>query len=106
MTLPAAAACQALGGATGGGGVGLLYAVLAMAAVQLAALGLYVSGRAQSTDGALRTTYALVLALCVLPLVPHWLLQGEGGFVGGLLAWVRCLSPVPAVMEVLGQGGV
>jgi ABC-type transport system involved in multi-copper enzyme maturation permease subunit len=148
MTLPAAAACYALGGATAGAGLaelydffGLgapgpeagilaLYAVLALAALQLATLGLLVSSRSQSTDGALRVTYALVLAVCVLPLGPHLLTRGGGDFVGDLLttgvrdarpsdftrgasaflaevaAWFRCVSPVPAVMECLGQGDV
>jgi ABC-type transport system involved in multi-copper enzyme maturation permease subunit len=106
MTLPAAAACYALGGASAKGGVGLLYAVLGLAAVQLATLGLLVSGRAQSVDIALRTTYALVLAVCALPLAPHWLLRGDTGPAADAAAWLRCLSPVPAVMEVLGQSDV
>jgi ABC-type transport system involved in multi-copper enzyme maturation permease subunit len=106
MTVPAAAACYALGGASARGGVGLLYVVLAMASVQLATLGLWVSGRSQTTDAALRATYALVLAVCALPLGPHWLLQGDTGELADLAGWVRCLSPVPPVMEVLGHGGV
>src|SRR5262245_4842325 len=79
MTLPAAAACHALGGASARGGIALLYGVLAMAAVQLATLALLISARAQSTDAALRITYALVLTLYALPLAPHWLLQGDTG---------------------------
>src|SRR6516164_9647047 len=79
MTLPAAAACYALGGTAGPGGIPALYAVLGLAALQLSTLGLLVSSRAQSTDGALRVTYALVLALCVFTLGPHLLLGGTGG---------------------------
>ena len=106
MTLPAAAACYALGGSSAQGGVGLLYAVLGLAAVQLATLGLLISGRTQSVDIALRITYALVLAVCALPLAPHWLLQGDTGALSDFAAWLRCLSPVPAAMEILGHGGV
>lgn len=106
VTVPAAAACYALGGASASGGVGLLYAVLATAAVQLSTLGLLVSSRAGSTDTALRTTYALVLAVTFLPLGPQWLLQGSTGPVAELAGWFRCLSPVPAVMEVLGHGAI
>src|SRR5262245_45566550 len=106
MTLPAAAACHALGGTAARGGVGLLYTVLAMAAVQFATLGLFVSARAQSIDAALRTTYALVLAICMLPLAPHWLTQGDMGPVAVAADWFRCLSPIPPIMEVLGHGGV
>lgn len=106
MTLPAAAACYALGGASAQGGVGLLYVVLAMAALQLATLGLLVSSRAQSVDMALRTTYGLVLVICLLPLAPHWMVQGDTGAFADFASWLRCLSPIPAVMEVLGHGGV
>jgi ABC-type transport system involved in multi-copper enzyme maturation permease subunit len=130
MTLPAAAACYALGGTATQNGLPGLYAVLALAALQLATLGLLVSSRVQSTDGALRGTYGLVLALCVLPLGPDMLTRGGGDFVGDLMiaggmavkgteatrnasavltdvaSWVRCLSPVPAVMDVLQQGDI
>ena len=104
-TLPAAAACYALGGSTGRGGIGLLYSVLAVAAVQVGSVGLLVSSRAQATDGALRVTYALVLSLCVLPLAAHWLLPRDDPALAALADWVGSLSPVPAVVEVVGQGG-
>jgi hypothetical protein len=106
MTLPAAAACHALGGTVVSGGVLALYGVLGLAALQLSALGLLVSSRSQSTDGALRASYALVLLVCVLTVVPHALMQGKSGFLFDVVSWLRCLSPIPAVMEVLGQGDV
>lgn len=105
-TVPAAAACYALGGTASRGGVGLLYAVLAAAVVQVATLGLLVSGWAQSTDAALRTTYAVVLAGSVLPLAPHWMVRGDTGPLADAADWLRCVSPVPAVLEILGHGGV
>ena len=92
------------GGSPSRGGVVMLYAVLMMTAVQIATLGLLVSSRAQTLDGALRTTYALVLAIALVPLVPFWLTQGSAG--AEIADWVRCLSPIPAVMEVLGQSGI
>src|SRR5439155_3936853 len=46
MTLPAAAACYALGGAGTRGGIVLLYVVLGVAAVQASTLPLLVSSRA------------------------------------------------------------
>jgi ABC-type transport system involved in multi-copper enzyme maturation permease subunit len=106
MTLPAAAACYALGGAGARGGITALYVVLGLAALQVSTLGLLVSSRSQSADGALRFTYGLVVALCALTLVPHLLLRGGTGPAAELASWLRCLSPVPAVMEVLGQGDV
>jgi ABC-type transport system involved in multi-copper enzyme maturation permease subunit len=105
-TLPAAAACYALGGSTGRGGIGLLYAVLAVAAVQIATLGLVVSSRAQGIDGALRTTYALVLTICVLPLTAHWMFPRDDPMAIAASEWLGSLSPVPAVMEAVGQGGI
>ncbi|WP_020469586.1 ABC transporter permease [Zavarzinella formosa] len=106
VTTPAAAACHALGGMSAKGGVVLLYAVLAAATIQLTTLGLLVSSRENSSDAALRTTYALVLAVVVLPLAPYWFLQGGSGPEVDLASLVRCLSPVPAVMETLGNTGV
>jgi len=106
VTVPAAAACFPLGGSTVQGGVGLLYLALAMAGVQVTTLGLYVSGRSLSIDGALRATYSAVLAVCVLPLVAHWLIPPDSPELAELAAWLGCLSPVPAVLEAVGQGNV
>jgi ABC-type transport system involved in multi-copper enzyme maturation permease subunit len=44
--------------------------------------------------------------VCALPLAPYALLQGRSDFFADAAAWFRCLSPIPAVMEVLGQGDV
>lgn len=106
MTFPAAAACYALGGSGARGGITALYAILAVAALQLSTLALLVSSRAQSSEGALRLVYALVVAVCVLSLGPHALMQGGTSTVAQLAAWLRSLSPIPAVLEVLGQGDV
>jgi ABC-type transport system involved in multi-copper enzyme maturation permease subunit len=107
MTVPAAAACYALGGTPLRGGVLLLYGVIVLAGFQVATLGLLVSSRCQSTDSALRVTYALVLALCVLPLGPQWLFhQGDGGILEVAASWFRNFSPIPALLETLGQGDI
>ncbi|MFO0929256.1 MAG: ABC transporter permease subunit [Gemmataceae bacterium] len=106
MTLPAAAACHALGGSGSDGGIVTLYAVLVLAAIQLSTLALFVSSRCQSADGALRVTYGLVLAVVVLAPVPYMLVRGGSGPVTEGADWLRCLSPGPAVMELLGQGDV
>src|SRR5207244_7741405 len=106
MTLPAAAACHAVGGTAMQNGILALYAVLSVAALQLSTLALLVSSRANAVDSALRVTYALVLTVAVLPLVPHALMRGKSDAAAEIAAWVRCLSPIPAVMEVLGQSDV
>jgi ABC-type transport system involved in multi-copper enzyme maturation permease subunit len=106
VTLPAAAACHALGGTVVEGGVAALYGLLVLAALQLCTLALLVSSRSQSTDGALRVTYGLVLAVCFLPFAPSLLVTGRANPLAEPAAWLRCLSPIPAVLEVLGQGDV
>jgi ABC-type transport system involved in multi-copper enzyme maturation permease subunit len=103
VTLPAAAACYALGGSSTQGGVGLLYLILVVATLQITTIALWISLRSISPDSALRTTYGLILALAVLPLVPHWMTQGDTDILADITGVVRCVSPVPAVMEVLGQ---
>ena len=104
VTLPAAAACYTLGGSSLSGGIGLLYLVLGATALQLTSLCLFVSSRAQSTDGALRTAYSAVLGLIVLPLTAHWLVPPDSPLLTALAAWLGCFSPVPAAMEAVGQG--
>jgi ABC-type transport system involved in multi-copper enzyme maturation permease subunit len=106
MTVPSAAACYALGGAASQGGISVIYGILAIAAVQLSTLALLVSCNARSSDGALRVTYSLVLVICVLTLIPYELLRGLSNPMTELASWLRCLSPIPAVMEALGQGDV
>jgi ABC-type transport system involved in multi-copper enzyme maturation permease subunit len=106
LTTPAAAACYALGGASLTREIGPLYLVLFLAALQMSALALLVSSYASSSDSALRITYGLVVVSAVAVLGPYALLQGGEGWVTALAAWVRCLSPIPAVMEVLGHGDV
>src|SRR6516164_6101595 len=93
VTLPAAAACHALGGTPVRGGIGALYLLLAIATLQLATIGLFVSSRAQTTDGALRVTYGLVLALAVVPIAPFAITRGDHGFWPDVAEWFRCLSP-------------
>jgi ABC-type transport system involved in multi-copper enzyme maturation permease subunit len=105
MTAPAAAACYALGGTSLTRELGALYLVLFLAAMQLSALALFVSSYANSSDAALRNTYSLVLLLTVVVLGPYVILQGTAGGMTVLASWVRCLSPIPAVMEILGHGG-
>jgi ABC-type transport system involved in multi-copper enzyme maturation permease subunit len=106
MTAPAAAACYALGGPSLTREIVPLYLVLFLAALQLSALALLVSSYAHSSDAALRITYGLVVVLAVGVLGPYAILQGGEGAMTVLASWVRCLSPVPAVMEILGHGDV
>jgi ABC-type transport system involved in multi-copper enzyme maturation permease subunit len=106
LSLPAAAACSTMGGGVTAGDVARLYGLLAVAAVQLTALALLVSTWARTADAALRITYGLVLAMTIAAPAPYLFFQGQEGVTAEVAGWLRSLSPVPAVMELLRQGGV
>ena len=107
LSLPAAAACWTMGGISLTSQLLLAYTILALLAIQYASVALYISTRAGSTDSALRTTYGIVLLMSVVALGPH---QFNVGLVGApwgeIIDWIRCISPIPAMMEVMGHGGV
>lgn len=105
MSLPAAAACYAMGGISFLDDLVTLYVILALLTIQYTALALLVSSYANSTDEALRATFALILLIAVVSLGPYQFLQGKPyyGFVGAA-ELLRCISPIPAVMEILGHG--
>lgn len=108
-SLPAAAGCLALGGIDPWRQVAVLYGVLLLVAAQCAAIGLLVSIRAASTDGAIRATFAAIFALVFVTLGPRFLTQGQPGLVSLGADWLRRLSPLPVVMELTGRanaGGV
>ncbi len=107
-SLPASAACYAMGG-IGGDKFLFLYLVLGLLALQYSTLGMLISSYVQTSDSAVRLTYAAVFGLLFLSLLPDAFFRGTG--VGGEVAagigdWIRNLSPLPAVMEIMGQGSV
>jgi ABC-type transport system involved in multi-copper enzyme maturation permease subunit len=105
-SLPAASACYAMGGIDLKQGLGRLYAVLFLLAIQYASVALLVSCYAQSADAAVRITYAAIFALSFLALGPHYFYQGQEGLMNTLSQWLRHLSPLPIVMSLLGQGNL
>lgn len=102
LSLPAAAACYAMSGASWE--LAQVYLVLALVALQYSALGLLVSTYATSADGAVRWTYGLVLLSSVLVLGPYQFLHGMGGSLAEAANWLRCASPFAALMSLLGAG--
>ena len=102
-SLPAAGACYAMGGVSLEGEIIPLYLILITASVQFIMLGLVVSTYANSTDSALRMTYGLVLLIMVIVMGPYQLFQSDAGALKDVSGWLRCISPIPATMEVLGQ---
>jgi ABC-type transport system involved in multi-copper enzyme maturation permease subunit len=104
ISLPAAAACYAMGGISLTGDLLALYVVLSLATIQYTTLALLVSTVTANTDSALRLTYGSVLAMCVLCVGPYQFVQGwSPGLILTISEWIRCLSPIPAVMEILEQ---
>jgi ABC-type transport system involved in multi-copper enzyme maturation permease subunit len=105
-SLPACAACFAMGGLTAGSEIGMLYLMLSLLILQYTTLGMLVSSYAQTSDAAVRLTYTAVLALLLFSLVPAAFLRGTGGATGAMgpvAEWVRSLSPLPAMMEIMSQ---
>jgi len=105
-SLPAAAACHALGGVSLGKQLLTLYGVLLVVACQYTALALLVSAYANTADSAVRITYAGVMAMALGALGPHWFLQGNTDALAVAANWLYCLSPVPVILNILGHGDV
>jgi len=106
MSFPAAAAWYAMTGVDLVEHLGRLYVVLLMSTIQYATLALLVSSFASSTDAALRITFGIVLLLAVASLAPFQLVQGGQGITVWIAEWIRSLSPISALMEIVGRGDV
>ncbi len=105
-SLPASAACYAMGGIDLKSELGLLYIILALLVIQYATLGMLVSSYVQSADAGVRITYTVVLAMFFLTLLPAAFFPGAGGWLSTVTGWLRNVSPIPAVMEIMGHSGV
>ena len=107
-SLPAAAACYAMGGIDLMGQLGMLYLILILLILQYATLGMLVSSYVNSADAGVRVTYTVVLGLFFFALIPSLLITGTSnvGLFGSAANWIKNLSPLPAVMEIMGHGNV
>lgn len=105
-SVPAAAACYAMGGLELFGQIGLLYVVLCVCVVQYTAIALLISSHVQSADAAVRVTYGATFAVSILAAGPYYLLQGQAGLLTYLAWWLRAASPLPVVMRLVGHGDV
>jgi len=106
LSVPAAAACYSIGGITVVRDIGGVYGILALTVLLCATLGLLISSLAESLDASIRWTYSAVLTLAFLLLIPHYFFVGSSGWKGELVEWLRCLSPVAALMSLMGSGDV
>jgi ABC-type transport system involved in multi-copper enzyme maturation permease subunit len=105
-TIPATAACFTLGGVSLSNEILPLYLVLSVASVLFTTWALLFSTIANSTDGAVRGAFAGVLVLFLLVLLPHYFLDGSESSLASSASILRNISPVPAVMDVVGHGDV
>uniref|UniRef100_A0A7C2P4H5 ABC transporter n=1 Tax=Schlesneria paludicola TaxID=360056 RepID=A0A7C2P4H5_9PLAN len=105
LSLPAGAACFALGGISLAQ-FATAYLLLALIAAAVASLGLLVSTLATTSDAAVRWTYGLVLAWSVITLVPQHFFAGTEGWLGTGVEWLRSASPLAAMMAIQGAGDV
>lgn len=106
ITLPAAAACYAMGGISLHKQLLVLYGLLIIVTVQYGSLGLLVSSLTNTADSAVRVTYGCVLCMTVFALAPYFFFQGGEGIVPLASGWIRGISPIPAVMEIVGHGDI
>ena len=105
-SLPGAAACYAMGGIDLWRGVGLFYLVMLSLVIQYAALGMLVSSYVHTADAAVRVTYTVVFTLLLFSMVPDAFFPGSGGWLGTIARYLRAMSPIPVLMEIMGQSGL
>ncbi|MFP6763064.1 MAG: ABC transporter permease subunit, partial [Planctomycetaceae bacterium] len=106
VSTPAVTACVTMGGISLTSHILPFYLILGAACLQYSTLGLLVSTLTNSTDSALRTTYGGVLCLSVLALAPNYFLQGFEGVLADFSVQLQSLSPLPAIMEIVGLGTI
>ncbi len=103
VSLPALAACFAMGGISVRDHIGPLALVLIAMAVQYSAIGLWISIRSTSSDASLRWTYAAVLALSVLSVGPLVLVGNLSGIQATVAHWLTALSSMSALQQITGS---
>jgi len=106
ISIPAATACYALGGVSFRGDLLSVYGILIATAVECTAIGLLASTLVTTTDAAVRMTYGAVLVLAIISLAPHQFFVGAEGLTPWLADWLRCISPLAALMDTLGAGDI
>ena len=100
VSLPALAACYAMGGLSIADHFLPLIAVEMAMAMQFTAIGLWVSSRAQTSDASLRWTYAAVLAVVVLSLAPSAVIGRVDSWQATGARWLTTLSPAGALRQI------
>lgn len=106
ITLPAMTCCYAMGGISLQDDVLVLYGLIAVVCLQLAVLGMLVGTFAGSPESALRWVYGCTFGLVIATTIPWQFLNGFEGMLGSLAEFLRRLSPIPALMELVGSSSL
>lgn len=106
VTLPAMTCCYAMGGISIRDDITILYGLILVVCMQLGVLGLLVGTFAGSPESALRWAYGCTFGLVVAAIIPWQFLQGFEGPLGSFAELLRLLSPVPAMMELVGDSSM
>ena len=105
-TLPAIACCFLMGGLSISGDLLRLYAFLLLVCAQLIVVGLLVGTYARSTEAALRWSYGVTFALTIVPYFPDALFPGGTSPIAKAFQWLKLISPIPSLMQLLNRGSV
>lgn len=103
VTLPPMACCYAMGALSPTQDVLALYSLLAVVCVELIVLGLLVGTVARTPEAGLRWAYGATFCLMVVVLIPHLFLQGGESHYAVVAEKLRKLSPIPALMQIVGD---
>lgn len=106
VTLPAFACCYAMGGISLTSDIAVVYALLLVVCLELIVIGLLVGTYAGSPESALRWAYGVTFGLVIASLIPWQFLQGTEGTLGSLAGFLRQLSPIPAILQLVGDGPI
>lgn len=105
-TVPAVACNLLMGGLSLSQDVLRLYAFLLLISAELIVIGLLVGTWCRSTESALRWSYGVTFALTIVPWVPDALFPGGTSPIARGMQWLKVISPVPAMMQLLNQSSV
>ncbi|MCA9127886.1 MAG: ABC transporter permease [Planctomycetales bacterium] len=100
VSLPAMAAGFAMGGISIVDHVLPLIVVLVSMTVQYSCIGLWVSAKSVSSDAGMRLTYAMVLALAVLSVVPLAFVGNLAGLSSTIAKALTMASPISALQQI------
>lgn len=103
VTLPAMACCYAMGGISPTHDVLGLYGLLAVICIELIVLGLLIGTIAETAESGLRWVYGATFSLVVIAVLPHIFLQGGDSNYAVFAMYLRTLSPIPALLQLVGD---